>query len=214
MKSSSKSPSWFSVVVLAWCLSLAGCVSLGDAEKITVYAPDMSIETNTDWPKVCWSLLVMQPTTGEMLDSRRIAVRPTPDVLQVYQGAVWTDALPRLLQAAVLKAFEDSGHVPSVARQGSGLRGDVNLLLDVRHFESVYASEKDLPVATIELHAKLVSQPGNKLLAAKTFRSEVQASDKKIPAVTTALAQAATQTISDVVGWTLANGPNAKRTSP
>src|SRR3546814_9443388 len=90
-----------------------------------------------------------------MTDSLRIAVRPTPDELQVYKGANWSRPPTLMLEDAVLRALEDSGHIGAVARQGSGIAGDYKLVMDVRRFEADYAGAA-VPAATIEINAKLL----------------------------------------------------------
>src|SRR3546814_18855839 len=64
------------------------------------------------------------------------SVRPTPDELQVYKGANWSRPPTLMLEDAVLRALEDSGHIGAVARQGSGIAGDYKLVMDVRRFEA------------------------------------------------------------------------------
>ena len=196
-----------SAVLASMALLLSGCLSLGESAKISVYSPDITVAPHSDWPQAEWSLLLMRPLASASLDSPRIAVRPGPGLLQVYQGAVWSDPVPDLLQTAVLRALEDSGRILAVARQGSGLRGDATLQLDVRRFESVYAAPKSAPTVTIEVQAKLFGGPGQRVLAAKTFRSDVAADDKELPAVTQAFESATTKLVAELVGWTLKSGP-------
>ena len=74
-----------------------------------------------------------------------------------------------LLQDTLLRAFEDSGRIPGVARRGSGIAGDYELLLDLRRFESDYAGGGS-PAAVIEVGAKLVATRSNSVVASRTFR--------------------------------------------
>ena len=156
--------------------------------------------------KCAWSLVVAKPTASQALDSARIAVRPQPSTLQVYQGAVWSDPVPELLQNALVRAFEDSGKLVAVGRQSSGVHGDVALLLDMRRFEAAYDQPGQAPHVVIELQAKLLANSGSKVLATRTFHTEVAASSGKIPAVIAAFETALSQSLGDIVGWTLVSG--------
>lgn len=194
------------LISLALCIVLGACLSLGKKPEQTVYSPQVAISTGADWPSVDWPLLVMRPLASDALDTARIVVRPQPGTLQVYQGAAWSDPAPDLLQAALVGAFEDSGKIVAVGRQGSGLRGDFSLLLDMRQFEAVYESGAPSPAAVIQLQAKLLGKPGNRVLAAKTFRVAVPANSKDVPAVVAAFDSALNQSIAQIVGWTLVTG--------
>src|SRR3546814_8275751 len=106
-----------------------------------------------------------------MTDSLRIAVRPTPDELQVYKGANWSRPPTLMLEDAVLRALEDSGHIGAVARQGSGIAGDYKLVMDVRRFEADYASAA-VPAATIEINAKLLHTADQKRKDKHTYEHQ------------------------------------------
>lgn len=187
-------------------LLLTGCLSVGGDATVDIYSPQARITADPAWPSVTWPLVVAKPTASDALDSPRIAVRPQADRLQVYAGASWSDTAPDLLQTALVQGFEDSGKIVAVGRQASGLRGDFALLIDMRQFEAVYTDPKAPPSATIALQVKLLGYPGGRVLAARTFRHEVPAADAKVPAVTAAFDEALSQTVTDIIGWTLTTG--------
>ena len=196
-------------------LFLSGCLSLGGDATTTVYSPQIAVTPAAEWPSVTWPLVVAKPVASDALDSPRIAVRPEPDRLQVYQGAVWSESAPDLLQTTLVHGFEDSGKIVSVGRQASGVRSDFALLIDMRQFEAVYVDRNQPPAATIVLNAKLLGNPGGRVLAARNFRAEVPAADAKLPAVTAAFDQALTQVSTDIIGWTLTTGQaNAQSVGP
>lgn len=187
-------------------LLLAACMSFGDKTPVAVYAPQVRIEAAADAPKVDWSLLIARPRAGDLLDSERIAVRPEPGLLQPYKAAAWSEPLPDLLQSMLLRGFEDSGRILGVARQASGVRGDVTLLLDIRRFESEYRVPEQPPTVVLEVQAKLVAQPAGKVLAARAFRQEAEAADEKLPAVTAAFESASASLVAEMVDWSLESG--------
>ena len=190
------------------CSLLPGCISLiNEPEPIVVY----SLRAKTpDAPAgqapVAWSLTVIRPYSAGILDSNRIAVRPEAQILQVYQGAHWSDPLPDLVQSVLVERFEDSGLIASVSRQNSGVPAEVALLIDIRQFESVYAPGAKLPDAVIRLHAKVLEYPSNRVIAVRTFDARVRPASKEIPDVVQAFEQGLDAITRDVLSWTLANG--------
>src|SRR5690606_2662660 len=123
-------------------LWLAGCSILGGGnvrERSTIYAPDPRVSIDPSAPVADWQLSLSPPVGARSIDSFRIAVRPTPDELQVYRGAAWAKTPTDMLQDALLRALEDSGKLPSIARQGAGIAADYKLVIDLRRFEADYA---------------------------------------------------------------------------
>ena len=79
-------------------LLLASCGVLGGTEPVRILDPGARVTADAAWPRASWSLLVLRPTASQSLDTERIVVRPTPGALQVYEGAVWPDTAPDLVQ--------------------------------------------------------------------------------------------------------------------
>ncbi|MCM2338614.1 MAG: ABC-type transport auxiliary lipoprotein family protein [Lysobacter sp.] len=204
--------------VLRWAgaslllLSLSGCalLSAGKGEGATQYAPDPRVQPEAGWPSVRWSLTVAQPTAARAIDGARIAVRPTPQELQVYKGAQWAKRPSEMLEDAVLRTLEDSDRIGVVSRQGTGIATDYRLVLDVRRFESDYASGQ--PAATIEVRAKLLHGTAPDVVASRTFLQTVPARDVAVPAVVDAFETALAGMARDLAGWTLATGAAAETT--
>ncbi len=193
------------LAALAVVVSLSGCGSLGGPDvAVQVYSPETRVVPDPAWPTVDWQLAVATTAGSQALDSSRIAVRPTPNELQTYKGALWADDAPELLESAVVEAFEDSGRIASVIRYGGGSRGgDIGLLMEVRAFESVYAGAT--PEAVIEVQARLIDVRGDGL-ATKRFRHAAPVSGVEVPQVVDAFGSAMSAISKDIVGWTLSEG--------
>ena len=197
---------------LALCVLLpvlAGCSSLlgggGDRERATIYAPDPRVQTVPAWPQADWQLTLSPPTAARMIDSFRIAVRPTPSELQVYRGSSWAKTPTDMLQDAVLRTLEDSGRIPAVARQGAGITADYKLVVDLRRFEADYAGNP-LPAATIEANAKLIHNIDQTVVGSRTFLAVEPARSVEVAQVVDAFT-VSLQTISgEMVGWILDTG--------
>lgn len=193
-------------VVSMLALTLGGCALLGAGKGngATQYAPDPRVQAEPGWPSVGWSLTVNQPTAARAIDSTRIAVRPVPQELQVYKDAQWAQRPSEMLESAVLRALEDSGRIRVVSRHGSGIATDYRLLLDVRRFESDYASGQ--PAATIEVRAQLLRGAAPEVVASRTFLQTAPSPDTAVPAVVGAFETALAGMARDLAGWALIVG--------
>ncbi|MGB3394275.1 MAG: ABC-type transport auxiliary lipoprotein family protein [Stenotrophomonas sp.] len=188
-------------------LALAGCSLLvnGDRDATTLYAPQVSINTDPAWPHVDWQLAIAKPAAARVVDSPRINVRPTPAELEVYRGATWAQPATDMLENALLRGFEDSGRIRAVARIATGIRADYKLSIDLRRFESDYAGNP-APAATIELNAKLIHSTDQRVVASRTFLVTEPAAGTDLPSVATAFETALNRTTTELVGWTLQAG--------
>ena len=196
---------WLVISIIA--LWLAGCSSFlgGSKTPTTIYAPVGRAQVPAEWPSVRWSLALGRSYGGRGADGLRIAVRPTPNELQVYKGAQWSRPPGEMLEEGILQTLEDSGRIATVARQGSGIGADYRLLLDVRRFESDYAGN-DVPNAMIEVTAKLLHVKTQQLAGSRTFLQTQPAASTAVPDVVAAFEQALTATSREIAGWTLITG--------
>jgi len=195
------------LLALVVALPLAGCISLiKEPDPIAVYALRPEAADAANLPAVSWSLTVIRPNSVAFLDSNRIAVRPEPNVLQVYKGANWSESLPDLVQANLVQALENSGRIKSVSRQNSGVPAEVAMLVDIRQFESVYAPGAKIPDAVIQMHVKVLEYPSNRVIAAQTFSAAVPSASKDIPDVVLAFERGLNTVNADIIAFTLVNG--------
>ena len=196
-------------------LALAGCSILSDKPKdpTTIFAPEPAVKADASWPKVDWQLVIAPPAAARIVDSLRIAVRPTPRELQVYRGAQWARPPSDMLVDTVLRALEDSGRIGGVARQGTGVAGEYKLFFEVRRVESDYAGGA-VPSATIEVSAKLLHVPQQKVAASRVFLQATPAASAAVPDVARAFEQSLSKIGGDIAGWTLTSGEAYRRTLP
>ena len=186
---------------------LAGCSVLGSKQRdpVTIYAPEVRVAADPAWPAVAWQLSVSKPTAARIVDSARISVRPVPGEVQVYKGVGWSQPSTDLIETTVLRALEDSGKIPAVARAGSGVRADYKLVMDLRRYESDYAGNA-VPAATIELTAKLLHATDQRIVASRTFLQAEPAAGTEVVQVAAAFDRALEKMGSQLVGWVLTTG--------
>ncbi len=192
---------------LAAALALSGCSILDEKPKnpTTQYAPDPRVPADPSWPQANWQLSLSAPNAARMIDSLRIAVRPSGDEIQVYKGAAWAKLPSSMIEDALLRTLEDSGKIAAVARQGSGIGADYKLVLDLRRFESDYAGNA-VPSAVIEINAKLFHNADQKVVASRTFLQSTPAASVEVRDVVAAFERSLAASTSEITGWTLVSG--------
>ncbi|RYG13607.1 MAG: ABC transporter [Burkholderiales bacterium] len=192
---------------MASALFLAGCSVLGSTQRdpVTIYSPQVRVAPDPSWPAVTWQLAVYQPTAARIVDSPRIAVRPSPGELEVYKGVGWAQPATDLVESVVLRTLEDSGKIAGVAMSSSGMRADYRLLMELRRFESDYAGQA-LPSATIELSAKLLHASDQRVVASRTFLQVEPAGSEDVAQVAGAFDRALEKLGGELTGWVLNTG--------
>ena len=191
---------------------LAGCSILGSKTPPTIYAPEPRVAVDPSWPNVTWQLALAHPDAARMIDSLRIAVRPTPGELEVYKDTSWAKTPSEQIEDSLLRTLEDSQRIQAVARQGSGIAADYTLITEVRRFEADYAGNP-LPAATIEINAKLLHATDQAVVASRTFLQAAPASSANTAAVAQAFGIALGAITHDIAGWALINGDTNHRSS-
>ncbi|MBX9825166.1 MAG: ABC-type transport auxiliary lipoprotein family protein [Xanthobacteraceae bacterium] len=143
-------------------------------------------------------LAVAEPTALIVLDTQKLIVRsPAGARTQMTGNAQWADALPKLVQAKVMQAFENATSPAMIARTGDNLATDRQLLLDIRSFDLIAGSK---PEALVELAAKVVAD-GNRVVDARTFSATAPAEATDGPAAAAALNQAFGHVATELVVW-------------
>jgi cholesterol transport system auxiliary component len=209
------SPLLRTAVLLSWLLALGGCSLLGGGkrEPVTIYSPQAIAQADPSWPQVTWQLAIAKPSAARMIDSPRIAVRPTPGELQVYGGSSWVQPPTDMIEASVLRVLEDSGKIGGVGRLATGMRSDYRLAMDIRRFEADYGGGP-LPAATIEISATLLSNRDQRIVSRRTFLRQEPAAATDVASVSDAFGKALASISSEIAGWTLTQGQGDVQTHP
>jgi cholesterol transport system auxiliary component len=143
-------------------------------------------------------LVVSEPSALSILDSDRIVVRSAGDQVAHLANAQWSDRLPRLLQSRLVEALENAGHARPVGTPDDRFSADYQLVTELRAFEISVVS---VPVAQVEIAAKVVTDRGGKILASRVFRASVPARSSSGPDAVAALDEAFQQVATALVQW-------------
>ena len=144
--------SWLSTTAITLSL-LAGLAGCGTAARNDTY--DLSASVTGSGPAARGrQILVQQPTALRAIDSEQIVIRVAPSQIQYLSKAQWGDKLPRMVQAKLVEAYENSGKLGGVGVPGQGLAIDYQLVTDIRAFEIDTTGGSH---AVVEISAKIVN---------------------------------------------------------
>jgi cholesterol transport system auxiliary component len=182
---------------MLFALVLGGCAGGGDSSFQTyeLLAPQEFTEAR----RARGSISVALPTTIRVIDSERVIIQPTPGEVNYLSGARWSDRVPRLAQARIIQAFENSGRVRGVAREGDSLRTDFKLDSEIREFGVFVTPQKQ---ALVELSVKLVNTQTNRVVASEVFSARADTESVDGPSATAAINSAFGKVLVDLVRWT------------
>jgi cholesterol transport system auxiliary component len=176
-------------------LALGGCAGDGGAlQTFELIAPAEFGEVRP----ARGTLSVAMPGALRALDSERVVVQPTPGEINYLAGARWSDRLPRIVQARIVQAFENSKRVRAVPRGSDALRGDYQLVTEIREF-GVHVGNS--PAAIVELSAQIVSERNGRVVATQSFSARADASSLDGPSATAAINHAFGIVLIDLVRW-------------
>jgi cholesterol transport system auxiliary component len=190
-------------LVLAGCSDLIGPLSTPQQ----LYVLRTGDGVSTAGPKVPWSLSILTTTISDHLDSSRIALTQSDNSVDYYANAAWTDHLPRLVQVALVEAFENSARIQAVSSDSEGFHSDYVLQAQIRNFEARYDQPDGIPTVWVRIESKLAPSRGREIVASLNSVHQVPASANSVPAVVRAFGDALGAVLSDVVNWTLSAPP-------
>ena len=164
--------------------------------------------------KVAWSLALVRPNAPGALDTDRIAILQPGGVMDYYAKAQYADALPALVETALLDAFERSAALPGVGRTAEGLHSDYHLYTDIKNFEARYDVRDGVPQAVVTLSVRLVTSRGRITAGTTSITKTVPASANSIAAATAALGEALAGVAGEIVTWALQFPPPPAPAAP
>ncbi|MGH6989349.1 MAG: ABC-type transport auxiliary lipoprotein family protein [Stellaceae bacterium] len=192
-------------LVAALALLPAGCSGIlgGGGPPPSLYALTALDRFPRDWPKVRLQLLVDRPSASAALDTKRIALRRNELSFNYFANADWADSVPSMVQALLVDSLQRSGHATAVSRDTMAIRGDVELRIDMRHFEADYATGHTRPVVRIEFGLMLVRVSDRSTIATRTVVATRAPRANTVPAVVAAFNRALHEAMVETIGWTL-----------
>jgi cholesterol transport system auxiliary component len=147
-------------------------------------------------------ILVQEPSALKSLDAQEIVIKTSPTQIQYLARSQWPDRLPKVVQARLVEAFENTERVRAVSKPGEGLVIDYQIVTDIRAFQANIGSGQQ--AAQVSLSVKLVSDRTGKVLRAKVFDAQSPISGTDANAVVNGINSAFDSIARDLVKWVLA----------
>lgn len=146
-------------------------------------------------------ILVPVPRAVAALNTDDIAVVSDRTRINYFGNAAWSDRVPKLFQAKMVEAFENTGRLRAVGLPGEGLLIDYQLATDIRAFQLDVNGERR---AVIEFSAKIINDRNGRVVATKTFLSQAPAASDTVDDAVAAMNVALESALGDLLAWTLA----------
>ncbi|WP_283194562.1 ABC-type transport auxiliary lipoprotein family protein [Rhizobium sp. AN80A] len=193
------SRSWLMKSMIAMPLLAAALAGCGTAAKNDTY--DLSAPASGAGPSAKGrQILVQQPTALQALNSEQIVIKVSSSEIQYLAKAQWSDKLPRMVQAKLVEAYENSGKVGGVGVPGQGLAIDYQVITDIRAFEIRTGGGSQ---AVVEISAKIVNDRNGSVRGQKVFSQTVPTGGGSNEAFVKALDRAFASVTTEIVDWTL-----------
>ena len=186
---------------IALSLLVSGCAALGGFRP-TADTYEVSIPRVSDASPVRrgTQVLVAEPSALKALDSQNIVVRTDPLTIRYLDRAQWSDRLPKLVQARLAQALQNSGRFKGVGLPGQGLAIDYQIVSEIRAFGIDAASG----TARVALAVKVLNDRNGIVASERMFEAHVAAAGGDNAAYVAAIDAAFASVARDVVSWVTA----------
>jgi phospholipid/cholesterol/gamma-HCH transport system substrate-binding protein len=142
-------------------------------------------------------LVVPEPGAPIVLDTQKILSPGTGPEMASFGNAQWSDTVPKLIQAKIIEALDNSHYLSAVGRSMEGVAADYLLLIDIRAFQLGAAPGE---TAEVELAAKVLGNSG-RIIAGKAFSARASPRSAEAPAAIAALDEAFGKATIDLAVW-------------
>lgn len=193
---------WRFVSAVAGLALLAGCGTLGLEPAPRIYDLRAPADISVGQSRTSRQLLVAEPAAVRFYATDRIVVRDSEATLAYFPNALWSDALPNLLQARFAEALERTGRARAVGRPGQGLLIDTQLVPEIRAFEVVIGPSGNA-VAEVDVALKVMNDANGRILASRDFAVQVPAATDSVDDGVAALNAALDEVLRDMVVFVL-----------
>jgi cholesterol transport system auxiliary component len=177
---------------------LGGCLGSNAVPPATYDLVAPKVMTLTAPRPAKFQLVINEPGTVRSLETDRIMVKSGARVAY-YKNAAWSDRLPRLMQARMVEAFQNTGLVKAVGSRSDRLDADFELSTQVQAFQiNVNQGQAE---AYANLYVKVIDGNNGRMVASRGFEARVSTSSKDVEEMVISLNQAFDKVLREVVPW-------------
>lgn len=139
---------------------------------------------------------IPEPTTLANLETDKILLGDS-DTGRL-DNAQWPDLLPRVVQAGLVRGFENAGYKRAFGRAPDGARADYQLLVEIRRFQ---VSKKPALQADVEVAARILRTDGT-VTEARIFQAQAPLESLAPEQAAKSLTEAFAKVSVDLILWT------------
>lgn len=194
----------FSVLTL-----LGGCATLGALGQATELQDAYQLKAPENLPRArgaprAQDIIIEIPSASGAVDTDRILIRPQPTQVQYLPEARWIEAVPLMVQSALVEGLEKTGGFRFVGRKPLGSSGDVAVVSNLVDFDAVLIRDTEEVTVNIRLVVRLIREDDAEVIASKTFSATETAPDTSTSALVDAYNRASSRVFGGIVSWILA----------
>ena len=191
------------------CLALTVAVALSggcatrpdDGQGLTVYRLQLPADAPLpDVPTADAVLAIESPDAPAVLRTRDIAYQPEQHQLRYYSRSQWADPPPRMLETALVSAFERSQLFRGVVRSSAAGRPDYRLGTELLRLEHDFSGSGGSRLA-LTMRVQLTDLKERALLGSKVIEVHTPAPSDDAEGAVRAAHQALAQAMSEAVGF-------------
>jgi cholesterol transport system auxiliary component len=193
------------LAALALAPAASACTSLipGTGAPPQLYVLTRKSTFPPDLPQVSRQLLVDTPVAPAEIDTARVALSRSPTTIDYFANAAWSDRAPAMVQSLLIESFEQTGKIPSVARDTAVLRADYILMPELRRFEARYENGEAPPTVLVRLLVRLVKMPERTIIGEDIAEGRETATANAMDAIVEAYDEALGSVMKRLITWTL-----------
>lgn len=189
-------------------LALSGCATLGALSTASTPLAVFDLRAQVDGPvmqgqPLALDVIVELPTTGGVLETDRIMIRPDDLQAQYLPDVRWGDEVPIMLQTLMLRTLENTGGLRYVGRRPLAGSGDYAIVTELVDFQAELAPDGVTPVVSIRMTSRLVRERDVNILSTRTFAVQTTATSTENAALIRAFDAAADAIMLDFADWTI-----------
>lgn len=197
--------------LIALAALLSSCVSvLPEAPPPSARWQIRDVAIEAAGEPVAWTLGLEDPTATRDYDTTKIAVTRAPGRIEYFSDGEWTDRAPRLIGAALLRSFENSGRIKGVGTRVTLPVSKYILQTDLRRFEADVTKRPSTVEAAIYVR---LTNGRSMVYAARLFQATEPAGSGKGPDAASALERAYARLQREIVAWTFEEADKAAAAS-
>lgn len=198
------SKSILGLTLLAAIAATSGCVSvLPDPEPANaIYRLNMPA-TKLEAMRSAPIIRIDQPAAARMVGTRKIIVSPDAQRLAIAGGAEWADALPNMVQKALVDKMATRADMIGVM-PSAGARADYRVHMNIDNFEARFDNGPETaPLVMISYSVTFADMGSRQLLGTRQFSHSQRAGSPRVSSIVSAMNQANNSAMEELTNWVM-----------